>query len=424
MGETEKTLVWPKEPSHRRNAADETRTWPEEDYPKEEYPVWSILVLCYKNRARLNGMLDSVFLQDYPRIRLVVSDDGSGDFDPAEVRDYIDCGKRENIVERIVLKNDANLKTVRHVQKVLDYAGEYFVLTAADDRFVSRSAITEYNRTFKENPASLWIVARCNVLTPDYQRSIYLTPTPDDIPFFENSDPIRLYSRWCRRGMAIPCCMAFRKSALEAVGGIDDSYQYLEDWPLELKLCRSGYAPAYLPVVVAAHSTGGITNSNAAYGKDVRKAFFDDKARLFRQEVEPYLDLLTPEDLEAYRLYRAEIFDRNYFFDIDWEGSSRLQKLKLALRSPKHFRWVAEQQYMKRQDRFERKKMLLVSQLLFLVSYFFLTPGYEGLLGGVFRFLGYVDFAAAAVLIILAIVSFPLELSFRRLAEKRRRLVN
>ena len=68
--------------------------------------------------------------------------------------------------------------------------------------------------------------------------------------------------------------------------------------------------------------------------------------------------------------------------------------------------------------------MLLVSQLLFLVSYFFLTPGYEGLLGGVFRFLGYVDFAAAAVLIILAIVSFPLELSFRRLAEKRRRLVN
>ena len=58
-------------------------------YPLEEYPVWSIIVLCYKNQDKLYGMLDSIFIQDYPRIQLIVSDDGSYDFDVEMVRDYV-----------------------------------------------------------------------------------------------------------------------------------------------------------------------------------------------------------------------------------------------------------------------------------------------------------------------------------------------
>ncbi|MDO4973584.1 MAG: glycosyltransferase [Eubacteriales bacterium] len=403
---------------------DDCRCWPEEDYPIEKYPVWSILVLCYKNRALLDGMLKSIFSQDYPRIRLIVSDDGSADFDVEAVKEFIEENKEANIVEYRVQKNAKNMKTVPHISKCLEDSGEYFVFTAADDRFVRNDAITKYNRAFAANPEAVWLVAKCNVVTPDYQRSIYITPTVEDDPFFVSGDAKSLFSRWSRRGMAVPCSMAFKRAALEAVGGIDPSYTYLEDWPLELKLCRNGYAPIYLPYITAAHSSGGVTNSNETYGVEVRRSFYDDKQRLFQQEVEPYMDMLAPEDREAYRIYQHEIFDRSYFFNIEWEGAPRFKKLKLALSSWQHFWWIVEQQYMKRCADLDRKKLLLASQFLLLISYFMLSPGNTWSLSSFFKIVGAIDFIAALFIVVFAVASVPVEIMCKRKAELRQQLVN
>lgn len=403
---------------------DKIPQWPEEEYPIEKYPVWSIFVLCYKNRALLKGMLTTIFNQDYPRIRLIVSDDGSADFDVANVKEYIEENKQANIVEYRVQKNEKNMKTVPHVIKCLEESGECFILTAADDRFVRNDAITKYNRAFAEKPEAVWLVAKCNVLTPDYKRSIYVTPTAKDEPFFENGDSKRLFSRWSRRGMAVPCSMAFRRSALDVVGGIDPSYTYLEDWPLELKLCRNGYAPIYLPIITAAHSSGGVTNSNETYGVEVRRSFYDDKQRLFQQEVEPYMDMLEPEDKEAYRAYRKEVFDYSYFFNIEWEAAPRFKKLKLTLSSWQHFWWVVEQQYTKKCKKLDRKKMLFYSQLLVLIGYFILSPIYTGTFSYIFKAVGTVDLIIALCAIFFAIVSLPIERMCQRKAERRKNLVN
>ena len=67
-------------------------------------PLISVLVLCYKNRALLNGMLKSIAMQKYPNIQLIVSDDGSSDFFVDEVKNYIASLKADNIREIIVRK--------------------------------------------------------------------------------------------------------------------------------------------------------------------------------------------------------------------------------------------------------------------------------------------------------------------------------
>lgn len=392
-------------------------------YPLEEYPVWSIIVLCYKNQDKLYGMLDSIFIQDYPRIQLIVSDDGSYDFDVEMVRDYVEKNRGNNIIDVIVRKNTENMKTVAHVRRVLELAGNYIVLTAADDRFVLDSSISAYNRAFAANPDALWLVARCNVLTPDYQRSIYLTPTAEDIPYFEAGDAKRLFSRWSRRGMAVPCSMAFRRAAFEAVGGIDSSYAYSEDLPLIFKLLRSGHAPIFYPSVTAVHSAGGITNSNSAYGMTVRRAFYEDKRRLFEQEIEPYLDKLEPEDLRCYNLYRKEIYERNKFLDFEWEGSSRTRKLKLAFSTPQHFLWVLEQQYMKREKLFHPGKMILTSQFLLFISKYLLIPDTNNTLCLMYRAAGWMNFCASLVLAPLALVCLIMDFAFNRKQLKRQELV-
>lgn len=387
-------------------------------------PLISVAVLCYKNRNLLNGMLKSILEQDYPRIQLIVSDDGSGDFDIEDVSTYIDANRGENIEQVIVRKNETNLGTVQHIIGVLSQVtADYIVFTAADDRFVGSNVLSTYVRKFEQKPKQLWLVARCNVLTPDYKKSLYVTPTEEDALFFEREDSLRLFSRWSRRGMAVPCSMAFRREAFTAVGGIDPEYHYLEDWPLVLKLLRAGYAPIYVPQITAVHSAGGVTNSNKRYGVGVRERFYRDKQLIFNKEVEPYLDLLTAEDLKAYNLYQKEIMARNYFLDITWVRASKVGKLKLLLK-PQQFWWVAEKAFAKYKHFFRRKRMFIAAQLLLLLSMPMYLLGKMMPIYGLFQCVSILDIALSILILCTAIVSFPLKFIFGRKEKIRRELVN
>lgn len=395
-----------------------------QDIDKSEYPLLSVCVLCYKNSRLLPEMLDTIFAQSYPRIELIVSDDGSPDFSVDDVREYIGKKQRSNIEQVLVLKNEENLGTVKHIHKVLQgVSGEYVIFTAADDRFAGKDVSKWYVQGFQENPEAQWLVAQCAITTPDYKRTIYVAPTETDAPYFKSGDARQLFSRWSRRGMAVPCCMAFKREAFDLVGGIDLEYQYLEDWPLVLKLLRGGHAPVYLEKVAACHSTGGVTNSNDRYGIAIRKAFYDDKYLIFRKEVEPYQELISAEDQKLRKQYVREIMDRNYFLDIDYQTPSKAAKLKAALRKPRNFFWAFEVEYMKRKDKIKRKKMIAVSQVLFLLSFFFFQ--FEGgfLPEIIFLGMGIFDMLAGGFLFFCGFATYPLELYYKLKMNKRRKLV-
>jgi GT2 family glycosyltransferase len=388
----------------------------------KQVPLISILVLCYKNQDLLYEMLDSIFVQDYQRIQLVISDDGSSDFDKNMIEQYIRLNS-SNIEEYIVLNNPVNMGTVKHIIYAMQHVkGDYLVFTAADDRFSSEKAISKYIEAFSQNLDAKWIVARCKITTPDYKKVIYIAPTDEDIPFFQSGDSQLLFSRWARRGMGVPCQMCFSRDAIDLVGGFDSNYQYLEDWPLELKLLRNGFAPIYIDEITAVHSTGGISNSNSRYDVLTRKAFYDDKYLLFEREVEPYKDLMASDDLRLYEVYRREILERLYFFHITLYGLSAPAKLKATIRSPKHLCWVLEQQYLKHRHRLKRKQACLVAQVLLFCSMFLLNS--DGILESFYRMLGWVNLVGGVLLMILVTVSLPMDLFYTWKKKLRSKLVN
>lgn len=389
------------------------------------YPLFSILVLCYKNMDLLFGLLDSIFRQDYPRIQLVISDDASEDFDVDIVRSYIEMHKRPNIEQVLVRKNETNMRTVSHIHKAIEYVtGDYLVFTAADDRFSGTDVISTYVEQFLRHPDKVWLVAQCNMTTPDYSKTLYVAPTPKDEPYFQQGNAQRLFSRWSRRGMAIPCCMAFRKDALELVGGFDLDYLFLEDWPLVLKLLRGGYAPIFLEQIVALHSTGGVSNSNQRYGKEIRRLFYQDKYTIFRKEVEPYLHLLTREDRKAYKLYLVEIMERLYFFNIDWPDTSAAQKLKLLIRKPRRLWWVFERKFAQIMDHIPKKRYFIYSQALLLLSMLFLHLKTNQFFDYLFVVIGYLDLVLALSMLGISLFTYPLSRYIRKKDKQRTDLVN
>lgn len=390
-----------------------------------QFPLFSILVLCYKNMDLLFGMLDSIFRQDYPRIQLVVSDDCSEDFDVEKVQHYIDTHKRANIEQVIVRTNEQNMRTVKHIHMAMQYVtGDYFVFTAADDRFCGTDVISSYVEQFLSNPEKVWLVARCSVTSADYKKHIHYLPAATDEPFFTADNAAGLFSRWSRRGMAIPCCMAFRKKAFELVGGIDLNYQFLEDWPLVLKLLRMGHAPIYCEKVVALHSTGGISNSNNRYGKELRRLFYEDKFTIFRREVDPHLDLLTPEDRKMYKQYLVEIMERHYFFYIDWPDTTTAQKFRLCLKKPIRFWWVFEQRFPKISAKIPKKKLFAASQGLLLLSLLFLTLDTHSIMNCLFHFMGYLDMLLGFGMLAVCALFYPVTGYIKKKGKLRTDLVN
>jgi len=393
---------------------------------EEKLPLISILVLCYKNQKLLYGMLDTIFQQDYPKMELIVSDDGSEDFDKDEIISYIQNKKSCNFVNTMVLQNEQNMGTVKHIDKVLKLVkGDYIILTAADDRFVGTDVMSSYVEEFVSNTEAMWIVARCDLTSPDYKKKVYTTPTEVDKLYFKEGDVRKLFSRWSRRGIAVPCCMMFRREVFELVGGIDLQYKYLEDYPIILKLLRKGYAPLFLDKVIALHSMGGISNSNNRYGVETRKAFYEDKYLLYEKEVEPYKTMMFPEDKKAYKQYRKEILERHYFFFIDYKTKTKRQLFWHMLKKPIRFWWLFENKYMNKMNgKIPRRKMIFTSHILLLFAFFFLQ--FKGMykIELLFYALGIMDIIVAVPILFGSITTIFLEKHFKKKDHLRKELVN
>ena len=85
----------------------------------------SIILLSYNSGDYLYEAIDSILKQDYPLIELIVSDDGSKNFEEEKLRKYIDDNARDNITYSIIHRKK-NIGTVKNINNALAVSkGEY-----------------------------------------------------------------------------------------------------------------------------------------------------------------------------------------------------------------------------------------------------------------------------------------------------------
>lgn len=58
-----------------------------------EDKVFSVVVLCYRHFEHLDNAISSVLSQDYKRIELIISDDGSDNFPTEKIHKFIEKNK-------------------------------------------------------------------------------------------------------------------------------------------------------------------------------------------------------------------------------------------------------------------------------------------------------------------------------------------
>ena len=79
---------------------------------KETRPLVSCITTTYKKFNYLYQTLDSIFMQDYPNIEIIIGDDGSSDFPEQELKNYIEKHKGKNITNVVIHHEEKNRGTV------------------------------------------------------------------------------------------------------------------------------------------------------------------------------------------------------------------------------------------------------------------------------------------------------------------------
>ncbi len=196
-----------------------------------DLPLVSVIIPCYNHGRYLNSSIASVLAQDYPRIELIVVNDGSQD-DSLEIMRSLQASHGFLVIDQpnggVTLASEAGCKVA---------SGEYVVIFDADD-VMPPYRISKQVDFFESHPS----VGCCGgnfVYIDSDGREIAGAPLKS-FGIYSFNELFSIENIW----VGGPTSMYRRKAMLEA-GGFDLSLD-IQDLQMELKIAHAGYDVAIL----------------------------------------------------------------------------------------------------------------------------------------------------------------------------------
>ena len=294
--------------------------------------VFSIGIVCYRNWQYLKEAIDSVLAQDYGKIQLIVSDDGSRGFPIAEFEAYIREHKKEN-VKFLVRQSEKNEGTVRHLNHVLDCAcGEYLMVMAADDKLDHPTVISQYVCSFEEQGEECGAVMAQTALYDEEMRKLEgFFVYPDVEKAIERND---VSNELLNRLFVFPvipttslCC---RRWVFDVLGRFDTDYKLVEDYPFHIKMAERHIKMHYERFIGAKHRDGGISHG-ATQALSASKRMYYEDCLLARERILERTEVMKEQpQIRSYNRWQRRATQHALLS----RGRGIKGKLEYALRQP------------------------------------------------------------------------------------------
>lgn len=330
----------------------------------------SIIILSYKNYQYLYETLDSVLIQDYPNIEIVISNDGSSDFLPKEVKKYLDKNKKKNIKNFIINNNKKNIGTVKNANKAIKLSkGEYLIILAADDVFYDKSVVSKNIEAFHTLPKKESIViSQVGMYDDKLKKLIQLFVSKENKEKINNFSPKKLFGEMSSRCIIPGPGICYKKKLFNKYGYFDENYVLVEDYSFALKLSRLGVRYNYFDFVSVKHRDGGISHGNKKGEIHKSKQYDLDILKIYKKEVLPYLNLLTSSQKKDF-LSKLENYQWNYSYRYEFINGTKKERRHFIVKNWKNgFSSYLSDLLIDLQDQLKGKKftLLLVGLVLIL----------------------------------------------------------
>jgi len=279
----------------------------------------SIIVSSFNSSAFIIEALDSIFSQTWQNIEIIITDDCSEDNTLEICREWINKNKLR-FIDAKILSSNKNTGIAANANRGLNAArGSWIKFIGADDSL--KANCIEDNLTFIWlNPQVKILFSRIEIYKDSFEPQNLIETTPG-LPYDQNGIMAYGRSAYAQYKMLLVCdrihfspSVFIQRETLVSVGGFDERFKMIEDYPLWLKLTKLGhklYLMHKVTVNYRKHS-GAINNSDVEYL--IKPNYF--RTENFRRiYVYPYLpaDIRLEQRFTWYssQVFRFDILNRN-----------------------------------------------------------------------------------------------------------------
>lgn len=206
----------------------------------KESSLVSVVVVTYNSSQSILQTLESVRMQDYEKIELIISDDNSSDNTIAVCEEWINNHRNRFVKSKIIttLQNTGVTGNVNRGWKAC--SGEWVKILGGDDLFMPHAISAVMNFV---TPEKSIIVSQYNSFTIENgEKKIgSLHPKPELAAFYNEENPEVRKKLILHTFIEATIGYFIRKSVLESVNGYDERFPMFEDAPMFFKLTYLGY---------------------------------------------------------------------------------------------------------------------------------------------------------------------------------------
>jgi len=207
----------------------------------------TVAISTYNSSEFIIETLESIHAQSYSNIELIVSDDASTDNSLELVKEWVGIPKnRERFSKIQILEVSENTGPSANANRKLKVAtGEWIKFLGSDDTMMP-DCIEKNIQYIAENPETRVLFSRINIYKDTFEADNFLLTTPGEItrnsilwPRRTSESQYKLLLVGDRIHFS-PSLFIHRETLL-SVGGFDERYKLMEDYPLWLNLTRKSY---------------------------------------------------------------------------------------------------------------------------------------------------------------------------------------
>lgn len=207
-------------------------------FDDKNIPLVSVVVVTYNSAKTVIETLDSIIVQTYKKIELIISDDDSKDTSVEICEKWVEKNKNRFVRTKIIT-HTPNTGTSANMNRAFSEAqGEWIKGIAADDKLLP-NCISNFVDYINSYPDAKIVFSR--VVGFGNMEAAKQWPWLNVKRFFDNLTPFQFRIVLSSQNFLPAASVFLKKSVWKGLGGYEESIPLLEDWPFWVKAMSNGY---------------------------------------------------------------------------------------------------------------------------------------------------------------------------------------
>ncbi len=246
----------------------------------------TILVITYNSEKTIIATLDSIKNQTYKNFELIISDDNSKDNTVSSIKRW---SKENPTINTILIENNINTGVTPNVNRGLKRANGIWVKLIAGDDLLKKGCLEDNVNCITLNPNIKALFSKARDFTEENGLINYLDVRENFLEkeFFLKGEKEQ-YLMLLKENPVVAPTGFLNLDLLKKIGYCDEKYNFMEDYPLWLKLTKNGIKLYFLDketVLYRMHNQS-IMNSQKVF---VNAKFFEGRKFFYYNEIKPFL---------------------------------------------------------------------------------------------------------------------------------------